>query len=655
MLKYFIVSFLIFLGAMEAKGSELPTVQNPVVLLSGPWEFYWQKLLEPTSPLPVPDALMQPITAWNLTKDVSGKTFPARGFGTYRIELKRLPGFQGTYGIDPILPMSAMKIYIFKSHSKEVLLEADMGQVGAEIERPSRKERVYHFRLTDTDDVTVLFQVSNHLFINGGILLAPKLARDYALTERRQLKDIFELIAFGIQLGAFVYNLLFWYHRRNEKTPLYLALSIAVACTYLLTRSAIIKSVLPESSTLAIFRLEFLMIPAFSIFPIYLNSAFPTTLRVLKIIRLNAICGLLLMGYICISDHQTYIHNLPIFQIQILISLALGVTITYLSIKQRSFGYDMNLLGFALIFTTGLFDIINALVPMADISISPMSMAIYVGLQSKVIAERSANAQEQTQRLILENAHHQEALRLEVEAHLKLAAEAAHRLNNPLNYIQQSVAFVQFQLEYLHNLHRDLLGTQATDDEDLLRCRQQFEECFQSFLPAFRDADHGLELAGLAVKKIRALSGIDGYEVIEFAISPTIEEVAKYLSESLDPQDFARIQWEALPSSHAKIISNRFVLAHIVQLFMELMLKNMKGPLKISTEASEDRCQLVIWVDYGDGDLELSEQTLTAFMSKLEQLSRPFSGKWFLIKRDGAIGLRYLYTVSPAAVAAIAS
>ena len=222
--------------------------KNGIVRLDGQWEFYWNQLLTPedfsqgttnnvqgTTYLEIP-------SKW--TQKIDGVLIPKYGFATYRLILKNVKGNE-ILGIKKENIRMASKIYV----NGDLLLQDGVPSKNPALNETSNIPQMAFFQHNKNNDVEIIIQISNHFYVNGGIISPIYLGDEQQIVKQNNIKIIFESALFFILiLVGFIYfiaNMLGIIYKTNDS--IYIIFS--VTCILL----AICNGMLSERPILLIF------------------------------------------------------------------------------------------------------------------------------------------------------------------------------------------------------------------------------------------------------------------------------------------------------------------------------------------------------------------------------------------------------------------
>ena len=195
--------------------------KSNILVLNGPWEFYWKQLLTPKDfqqkeDLPGKSLVNLP-GLWK-GKLVNGEKPDNTGYATYRLQVIASP-----YG--DLLAIKVPKLYSSYKIWINGRLKVACGKVGTDrattVHR--RKSHTLPFKLQESGKTEIIIQVANFYHKNGGISKAPSIGCFRTFVKREESSVIAEtmLLTSLVLMGlAFLFLYSLW---RKDKAVLYFA------------------------------------------------------------------------------------------------------------------------------------------------------------------------------------------------------------------------------------------------------------------------------------------------------------------------------------------------------------------------------------------------------------------------------------------------
>lgn len=285
--------------------------------LSGPWEFYWNKLLEPKDfTIDQQPEWLWPY-AWNRQGD-----YPALGYATYRLRMKMPEVYNGLEIYFPVINSSA-KIYL----NGELVTES--GKVS-----PDRKQ--YQSKLTSlvvplpegVREIECIVQVANYTYFSGGLAGTPQLDKSASIfAEKNRMNGIENFFA-GSLIAMFIYQLILYFLYHRGKPHLWLSLiCLGVALRALIVHggSFLLPNLFPAVEWELWKKIEFGSVYAIvALFPLYIYHLFvdhaPKKPLWLFVILAVGMCAIVL-----VTPQYTYGKLLELAHVGLLLSFIYAV------------------------------------------------------------------------------------------------------------------------------------------------------------------------------------------------------------------------------------------------------------------------------------------------------------------------------------------
>jgi two-component system sensor histidine kinase ChiS len=189
--------------------------------LDGEWEFYWDRLIEPSDFTKRADrkdcGFISVPGLWESCK-VHGADLPGNGYATYRLKIISGPDKKMKFlSIHRIFSAYTLWINGVLADKRE---EADKSPKTREDYIFIHSKRISSFTLHEGENVIVL-HVLNNENKSGGIDRPLRLEDGHAASQRAFWKHTIGILVVGMLLFASIYNIIFYFFRKNEEAPLY--------------------------------------------------------------------------------------------------------------------------------------------------------------------------------------------------------------------------------------------------------------------------------------------------------------------------------------------------------------------------------------------------------------------------------------------------
>ncbi|MFP4395456.1 MAG: sensor histidine kinase [Anaerolineales bacterium] len=522
--------------------------------LAGEWDFYWQRLLtsaeiaaeEPTQVVALPDW-------WNGYK-IADEKLSGMGYATYHLRVK-LPPTADNLALDLPEFETAYRLYI------DATLIAQNGRVGATPATtiPAWRPQIASFDPPDdaNHEYNLILQIANFHHRKGGAgqIIRLGTAEQLLQQQMRHLALTFLLLGGLIMMG--LYHLGIHLLRPQMISAAYFGLICLLMTIRLLVSGEYYAThYWPRLPWATIVRLNYLSfsltVPLFASFA---RRLFPEEVPrwLLRVLTASIVCYAAL---ILLTPPRIFTHVLPAYQVLSILATIIMLIQIIQAARQRRQGALVFLIGFLILVTAMINDILHNNHIIHTAFIGPIGAFLFIFFQAYLLAERFTTVFVEMERLsrelearvaqrTQELAHRNESLR-EVNAELsqeiarreraeaqlrsaKDAAEAAnqakstflgkvsHELRTPLNAIH---GFTELMLmdDELSDIHQEHLGIILTSSKQLLELINQiltFSRTAGAATPAF-------EISEMKEKSLRRLqpSPADATRSLSLADTP---------------------------------------------------------------------------------------------------------------------------------------
>lgn len=243
-------------GVLDCSGWDFE--QDGSIKLRGRWDFYWQKLLTPDELPGMPDSRFTHLAHLTMPGFWTGysykrKKLPAYGYGTLVLKIK-LPVTSGRYGLK-IPPMFTS--YVLWVDGKEVSQNGKVGTSKKET-KPAYFPELISFE-PETDEITLVCQIANFHYCKGGMFTDIILGTEKQIRKERDRTLGLMLFIVCIFLITGFYQLLTFFPRRHDRSPLYFGLiCIFAAVRIVSTGEHILMQIFPFFNWELLIKLEFI-------------------------------------------------------------------------------------------------------------------------------------------------------------------------------------------------------------------------------------------------------------------------------------------------------------------------------------------------------------------------------------------------------------
>jgi signal transduction histidine kinase/class 3 adenylate cyclase/CheY-like chemotaxis protein len=360
---------------------------QPVINLSGDWDFYWEQLLEPgdfekTEPrgkehLGVPGG-------WYRHSE-----HPMKGYATYRL-LVKLDKLQ-SLGLEWPTIWSASRIYI------DGALITSIGRVGPHDDpqhyEPEVRNGRHYFKPTKLEFDIVVQVASFEIFVTG-IASTPRLGTVAGIESQREREIFTDAILIGSILIMAIYHFCLFALRTEAKSTLYFGLICLTSALYLLAASARTAAIIfPWIGFGAFIQLFNSWIPGVAFFALLTRELFPdfTTRRFVL-----TVAGIILpfQVFVLFAEPRTYVDATQFIQVLTFIVSVICLTAVIKAARARQDGSMIYLIAILLFTASAVHDMVMASgrTTYQSYPLGPVGMFGFICFQSVLLARRFAKA-----------------------------------------------------------------------------------------------------------------------------------------------------------------------------------------------------------------------------------------------------------------------
>jgi class 3 adenylate cyclase len=361
---------------------------SEVIDLDGEWEFHWKKFLLTDGD----EEYSQPIYAnipavWNGEK-IDQKKLPGYGYGSYRLKL-RLP----KHRMDSI----ALKTPDLSSAYKVWFNGKLVGGSGVISKTPEGFQPQFFVGIAYVSDVheenEIVVEVSNFAYSKGGFWESMRIGTVKAIHDYREKRFGFDMFLTGSLLIMGIYHMGLFSLRRKDRSSLWLGLFCFIMIIRTLTTGErLLFSYFPNINFEFGLKLEFLTFYlATPTFAMFLHSLYPDEFKELAAKIIIAVSSIF-VGISLFTFVNVYSRTAIPFQIFTIFALMYGVYSLILGTIRRKEGAFVALVGFIVLFSTILNDILYANEVINTFQLSPFGLFIFIFSQAFLLSVRFSKA-----------------------------------------------------------------------------------------------------------------------------------------------------------------------------------------------------------------------------------------------------------------------
>jgi signal transduction histidine kinase len=427
------------------------------------WAFYWQKLLQPSDPLPEADLQVDLPHLWSTEQLANGEKMSAKGFATYRKVLRNLQPRAGGYQLGMKGAFSAFKLFVYPVSAADQFMVAESGVVDPTQSKGARKVAVIHLNPETASDYVVLLQVGNSEYAMAGAYYPVEIATGHHYTWFLEMEGLINTAGLGAMVAIGIYSFMMWFRRRSDKPALALAVVSFAAFFRVLSTCPFLLNYFDSGWYALLYRIEYATMPmGVGSYMAFLIASFKTGQRFMLgrvLIGVNA--ALFLMT--CITPVMFFSSVLPLYQIVVLICGCVYIWLVAQALLNKVLGSRLVLAGVLLICTAFVYDIMSANNQGGVIYVTPLAVVFFLILQSQMIALRAALTHQKSEELAVELQHKNEEITFFNRNLEKMVAVKTYEIRSLLDHIPQGVVSIEtggvLAKDYSAHLV-DILGTE---------------------------------------------------------------------------------------------------------------------------------------------------------------------------------------------------
>ncbi|OFY27080.1 MAG: hypothetical protein A2X01_02670 [Bacteroidetes bacterium GWF2_35_48] len=463
--------------------------KDGIIKLSGEWEFYWNQLLQPdTFYQSEPDLTGYCYLPryWNYY-DIDGKTFPAMGFATYKLNIA--------------MPVKGKDLAV---HIKEIFcsyrlyvngkLIAANGVVAKNKEdyTPEYRSQIAPLKL-DKFANEIILQVANFSHIRGGLLNEIELGTHPQISRVRSNNLALDLFMFGAFFIFALYHFGLFFLQRKDKSMFFFGIyALIIAIRTLAIGEQYLTELFPGMSWELNYKFDFLTMflasPALAAF--YMSFLPEKGARWVKVLF---IYPSILISLITIFTPVRIYGNVEApYQIMMMLAMLYVLYVIIMGVIKKIPGSKILLVGTLLFFATVTNDILYYQAVIRTQELLPFGMLIFIFMQAYVISARFAKTFRNNEELTFELNEHNKNLEKLVEKRTQEIFQQKEEIQAQSEQLEknyQKLALINNELEVKNVLITDSITYAKDIQTALLPPEKLLNKCFKEHFKIFFPRD----------------------------------------------------------------------------------------------------------------------------------------------------------------------
>jgi signal transduction histidine kinase len=204
-------------------------------------------------------------------------------------------------------------------------------------------------------------------------------------------------------------------------------------------------------------------------------------------------------------------------------------------------------------------------------------------------------------------------LRSSLQTRFVIVSDLAHRMNNPLNYIQTNIKFLFKELNDLKQKLLAILDASENQSAEVALVRSQFQHRFHEIDRIISDVSLGVSKSSKSVSEIRSLSGVDGAHLETFSFTDLTAQVLNRLKEAKGLHELKRLRLQTTENTNAQLICNRYAIIISLEFLLTTLMNRIDGNIELYLEpkVNQDEFTKALILQFmAPSDLEIDDSTL---------------------------------------------
>lgn len=360
------------------------------VRLDGEWEFYWERLLEPSALREGPDRpaaeYFDVPGIWNGRRSTGGR-IGGDGFATFRLRvLTGGPARIRTLKI-PVMATS----YTLYVDGRRIASNGTVTQ-SARTTQQQYNPTTVSFESSGTT-IELVLHIANYSSDKGGPWNSILLGSEQQILRKRDLGLLYEYVLFGGLFVMGLYHFGIFFLRRNDRSAIYFGIfCLLIALRITLTGEFILVRFFPAINWELEMKLEFLTIYiGLPVFALFIHSLFPDEMpKTARTVYFTI--GAVFSIPVLFLPLRVYTHFLtPFHVVSVTAFVHLIITVWRAVIRKRNDAVLL-LVGLFILMASAVNDILDTNLVVRTGYLLPTGLFIFVLLQSFILSRRSSGA-----------------------------------------------------------------------------------------------------------------------------------------------------------------------------------------------------------------------------------------------------------------------
>jgi signal transduction histidine kinase len=202
---------------------------------------------------------------------------------------------------------------------------------------------------------------------------------------------------------------------------------------------------------------------------------------------------------------------------------------------------------------------------------------------------------------------------------VQAAAEIAHQINNPLNYIQLSLLNMKSKLKEMESSLLHLLGHDESPEHTLVR--DYYKSLLKDMKDPLIDAEKGVRQVTEAIAEVRSLSGLDGYEIEDISVQELIRSSIEKLLPLVPYEECSRLSFSQNIPQDWVMRGNRYLSKALFTKWFQCVLEHSTGPLQLTFHFDGATTFLTAAIAGTFNNLEIRQKTFQSSLLSLAHQS----------------------------------